>query len=227
MKYENQTLKEKFETVRSFCNVGKTSATPASVPKQNKEVQRVQISHSNDLIPDQQAIQRSDGQVQIFPQSEGQQHQSILATQLESTIASPAQVSSQLVLQSTPQNNSDANKSPMLVIQAIPGTSGTSGLQSSLAKNDSQKLAQMVQILPSKPLVQRPDVLVSIGCVQGPKGKNLGRVYVDGQAKATRDDPEEETIKTEIEAEGQQQQPMGLAQHESIIAPPMAKKPKS
>ena len=27
-------LKEKFETVRSFCNVGKTSATPASVPKQ-------------------------------------------------------------------------------------------------------------------------------------------------------------------------------------------------
>ena len=85
----------------------------------------------------------------------------------------------------------------------------------------------MVQILPSKPLVQRPDVLVSIGCVQGPKGKNLGRFYVDGQAKATRDDPEEETIKTEIEAEGQQQQPMGLAQHESIIAPPMAKKPKS
>ena len=42
------------------------------------------------------------------------------------------------------------------------------------------------QILPPKPVVQRPELLV-VG-------------YVDGQAKATRDNPGEEEIKIEIEA---------------------------
>ena len=55
------------------------------------------------------------------------------------------------------------------------------------AKKNCQKLArQPCKNLPLKPLDQRPELLV-VG-------------YVDGQAKATRDNPGEEEIKIEIEA---------------------------
>ena len=89
-------------------DVVKTSAAPEIVPKQSEKVQRVQISYSNDgeeqindLMPNQQ--------------SEEQQHQPMVVTQLKSIIASPTetlstQVLSQSVLQSSPQNNSDTNK---------------------------------------------------------------------------------------------------------------------
>ena len=67
-----------------------------------------------------------------------------------------------------------------------PGTSGTSGLQSSLAKNDSE-LSVVSYVY------QSPITLSNI-------------------AEATRDDPGEEIIKTEIKAN----------QLETTIAPPMA-----
>ena len=142
----NLTLK-----LKSMSNIVKTSATPEIVPKQSEKVQRAQISHSNDgeeqineLMPDQQAVQTpdSDSQLQIIPQSEEQEQQQEV-TQLESTIAppmptSPNQIPSQSFVESSPKNIS--SEGSLLEILATPGTSGISGLQSSLAKNDSQKI---------------------------------------------------------------------------------------
>jgi hypothetical protein len=117
-------------------------------------------------------------------------------------------------VQSSPKNIS--SEGSLLTILDTPETTGTLGLESSLAKNDSQQLARRLysrisdvspaQILPAKPLVQSPELLV-VG-------------YVHSQAKVPRDDPGEE-IKTEIEAKEQQQQPIGLTQLENTIAPSM------
>ena len=95
-------------------------------------------------------------------------------TQLETTIAtpmptSPTQVPSQS-LQSSPKNTSYE----VSLLAVTPGTSGTSGPQSSLAKNDSE--------------------LMVMGYVyQSP-------ITLSNVAETTRDDPGEE-IKTEIEVE--------------------------
>jgi hypothetical protein len=161
-------------TFKSLSNIVKTSATPKIVPKKSEKVQRAQISPSNDgdeqisdLMPDQQAVQTTDDQLQIIPQSEEQeqQQQPMEVTQLENTISMetlPSQVPSQF-LQSSPKNTS---------CEGSPGTSGTSGLQSSLAKSDSE--------------------LTVVGYVyQSP-------ITLPNVAQATRDDPGEE-IKTEIE----------------------------
>jgi hypothetical protein len=195
-------------TFKSLSNIVKTSATPKIVPKKSEKVQRAQISHSNDgdeeisdLMPDQQAVQTTDDQMQIIPQSEEQeqQQQPMEVTQLENTIAppmptSPTQVPSQFLVQRSPKNTSIEGS--LLKIPDTPGTSGTSGLQSSLANNDFQLTVEGY-------VYQSPITLPNV-------------------AKATRDDPGEEIIKTEIEAKELQQQPMRLTQLENTISPPMA-----
>ena len=61
---------------------GEPSATPEIVPEQCEKVQRAHISYSNDeeeqisdLVPDQQAVQTTDDQMQIIPQSKEQEQQ--------------------------------------------------------------------------------------------------------------------------------------------------------
>ena len=141
-KKENQLFNEKMpasqlffsaeneSTLKSMSNVVETSARPEIVPKQSEKVQRVQVSYSNDgeeqiddLMPDQQAVQTPDGQLQITPQSEEQQP--MVVTQLESIIASPmatssTQVLSQSVLQSSPKNTPDPNEGPLSAILDTP-----------------------------------------------------------------------------------------------------------
>ena len=130
---------------KNTCNEGgEPSATTEIVPEQIEKVQRAQISHSNDgedqisdHLPDHQADQTPDDQMQIIPQPEeqGQQQQPTEVTQLENTISMetlPSQVPSQF-LQSSPQNTSCEGS-----LLADLDTSGTSGLQSCLAKNNSE-----------------------------------------------------------------------------------------
>ena len=65
------------EDVIDVSNISQTSATPDFVPQQTKKLQKVQISYSNIgkdqihdlLLPDQNAVQTPDGQLQIFSQS--------------------------------------------------------------------------------------------------------------------------------------------------------------
>ena len=76
-------------TLKSLSNLVKTSATPEIVPKQGENVQRAEMSQSNDeeeqvsdQMPDQQAVQTPDGQLPTFPQSEVQE-QPMEGTQFE------------------------------------------------------------------------------------------------------------------------------------------------
>ena len=219
-KKENQLLNEKMQANPSFLapnientlntkiNISQTSYTPDLVPNQNEKVQRVQISYSsdgeeqiNDLMPDQETVKTHDDQLQIMPKSkeQKQEQQPMEVTQLENTVAPPipilpTQVPSQLLVQRSPKNTSIEGS--LLEILNTPGTTGTSGLQSSLAKKDSQ--------------------LTVMGYVyQSP-------ITLPNVAKTTWDDPGEEIIKTEIKAEEQQQQPMRLTQLENTILLPMA-----
>ena len=222
-KKETQLLNEKMQANPSFLvsenenmlntkiNISQTSYTPDLVSKQNEKIQRVQISFSsngekqiNDLMPDQEPVQTPDDQFQIMPQSEEQEQQQQLmkVAQLESTIApqahpmptSPTQVPAQSLVQRSPKTT--FMEGSLLEIPNTPETSGTSGLQSSKAKNDSQLTVMRY-------VYQSPIILPNV-------------------AKATRDDPGEEIIKTEIEAKEQKQQPMRLTQFENTISPPMA-----
>ena len=192
-------LKQGFQSFLSgMGNLIKTSTTPEIVPKQIENVQRAEISHSNveeeqinDQMPDQQAVQTPDGQLPIFPQSEVQEQQQQLM-----------EVTQLVRFQGVPI--SDSNEGIEQIHDQIPGhaVQTTDGQLPTFPQSAVQEqLMEVTQF-------ERAEISLS-----NDEEEQVSDPMSDQQADSQ--------LKTISEEQEQQQQPIEVTEHESIIAHPM------